>query len=156
MDEKDIQIITQLRQDARMPLTLMSRKTRIPISTIFDRLKVNQGGLILRHTCLLDFAKLGYSVRANIILKVDKDDRETVRDFLVKYHTINSVYRINNGFDFMVEAVFKEIKEMEDFVAMLEKKFSIKDSKSFFIVEDLKREQFMSDPNLVFGEVKSG
>jgi len=150
MNKKDVKIITHLRQNARMPLTTMSRKTQIPVSTIFDRLKINEDNLIVKHTCLLDFAKLGYSVRANITLKVDREDKQALRDFLMKSQSINSVYRINNGFDFMVEGIFKQIKEMEEFIEVLENRFKISDTKSFFIIEDLKREAFMADPQLIF------
>ncbi|MBU4209210.1 MAG: winged helix-turn-helix transcriptional regulator [Proteobacteria bacterium] len=34
----DLIIISSLRQNAREKLTEMSRKTRIPVSTIFDRI----------------------------------------------------------------------------------------------------------------------
>lgn len=149
MNQKDLQIIANLRTDARMPLTKMSKKTGIPVSTIFDRLKMNESDLIVKHTSLLDFAKLGYNTRANITLKVDRDDKEALKAFLVKHQSVNSVYKINNGFDFMVEGIFKQIKDMEEFIDDLEKRFKIQDKKSFFIIEDLKKEAFLSDPDLI-------
>lgn len=150
INKKDMLIISYLRNDARMPLTKMSKKTQIPVSTIFDRLRMNEEGLITKHTCLLNFTKLGYDVRANIALKVDRDDKEALKDFLLKHQSVNSLYKINNGFDFMIDGVFRQIKEMEDFIDHLENKFKITDKKSFFVIEDLKRETFMSNPNLLF------
>jgi DNA-binding Lrp family transcriptional regulator len=150
MNKKDLKIIAHLRQNARMPLTKMSRKTQIPVSTIFDRLKLNENNLIKKHTSLLDFSKLGYNTRANITLKVDREDKEALKEFLIKHQSVNSVYKINNGFDFMVEGVFKQIKDMEEFIEALEQRFKIIDTKSFFIIEDLKREAFMSNVNLIF------
>ena len=150
MNKKDLKIIANLRQNARMPLTKMSRLTHIPVSTIFDRLKLNEDSLIVKHTSLLDFNKLGYNTRANITLKVDREDKEALKEFLIKHQSVNSVYKINNGFDFMIEGVFKQIKEMEDFLDNLEQKFKIQDKKSFFIIEDLKREAFMSNADLFF------
>lgn len=150
MNQKDLKIIAQLRQDARMPLTKMSKNIHIPISTIFDRLKVNEKEIIIKHTSLLDFTKLGYNTRANITLKVDRDDKKALKEHLMKHQQVNSVYKINNGFDFMVEGIFHQIKDMEDFMESLEQKFKILDKKSFFIIEDLKREMFMSNVNLVF------
>jgi len=147
MNQKDFQILAHLRQDARMPLTTMSRKTNIPVSTIFDRLKDTENNLIVKHTCLLDFNKLGYSVRANITFKADRDDKEALKEFLLKNSCVNSLYKINNGFDYMVECVFRQIKDMDQFLDEVEKKFRIQDKQSFFIIEDLKREEFMSDPN---------
>jgi DNA-binding Lrp family transcriptional regulator len=150
MNNKDLKIITYLRQNARMPLTEMSKKTHIPVSTLFDRLKVNSQDVIKKHTSLLDFAKLGFHTRANITFKVDRDDKDPLKEFLIKHQAVNSVYRINNGYDFMVEGVFRQIKDMEEFIDSVEQEFKIEDKKSFFIIEDLKKECFMSDPNLIF------
>lgn len=150
MNQKDLKILAYLRQNARMPLTDMSRKTHIPVSTIFDRLKANENNLIIRHTSLIDFAKLGYNVRANIYFKVDREHKEAFKEFLIKHQLVNSVYKINNGYDFMIEGIFRQIKEMEEFIEQAESKFKVLDEKSFFIIEDLKKEAFMSDPELIF------
>jgi DNA-binding Lrp family transcriptional regulator len=144
-----MQILAHLRQDARMPLTKMSRSTQIPVSTIFDRMKVHESSVIKKHTSLLNFAALGYNTRANIAFRVDRDDKEALKDYLMKHESVNSVYRINNGYDFMVEGIFEQIKDMEDFIDIVENKFKIQDKKSFFIIEDLKKESFMSNPDVL-------
>jgi DNA-binding Lrp family transcriptional regulator len=148
--KKDLLIITNLRNNARMPLTKMSKNTHIPVSTIFDRLKVND--IIVKHTSLIDFAKLGYKVRAQIAFKVDIEDKEALREFFMKSEVCNSVLKINNGYDFMIEGVFREIKEMEDFLENLDQKFRIIEKTTFYIIEDLKKEAFMSNPNLILAE----
>ena len=149
MNQKDMKILSYLRKDARIPLTKMSKYTSIPVSTIFDKIRSYESNLIIRHTTLIDFQKLGYSTRANISLKVDRDDREAIKNHLVKNQFVNSVYKINNGFDFMIEGIFHDNKDMEDFIELLEEKFKIIDHKSFFIIEDLKRESFMSEPEFI-------
>lgn len=150
MNKKDIMIISNLRNNARMPLTMMSKKTCIPVSTLFDRLKANEDSYIVKHTSLLDFQKLGYNTRANIALKADREDKDLLKSYLIKNCSVNSVYRINNGYDYMVEAVFREMRDLEEFLDDLDKRFRITDKKSFFIIEDIKRESFMSDPNTIF------
>ncbi len=146
MNQKDLKILAYLRQDARMPLTNMSRKTGIPVSTIFDRIKGND--IILKHTSLLNFTKLGYNTRAHISLKANREDKEALREFLSKHESVNSLYKINNGFDFMIEGIFKQINDMESFLEMLESKFKIEGKQYYFIIEDLKKEAFMSNINL--------
>ena len=123
MNKNELLIITHLRQNARETLTKLSRKTGVPVSTIFDQLK--RTDVINKHTCLLNFNKLGFNTRANIMLRVNREDRELVKDYLVKNSNINSVYKTNNGFDFMVEGIFKHIKDMEDFMEILEEKSEI-------------------------------
>ena len=66
MKTKDMQILCHLRQDARMPLTKMSKKTHIPVSTIFDKIKTYENNLIVRHTTLIDFGQLGYNTRGEV------------------------------------------------------------------------------------------
>jgi DNA-binding Lrp family transcriptional regulator len=150
INKKDLAIISHLRTNARMPLTKMSRKIQIPVSTIFDRLKIGEREFIQKHTCLLDFSKLGYKIRSNIIFKVEREDKEALKDYLMKHSAVNSLYKINNGFDFMLEGVFKDMQEMERFMDELDKRFKITEKSSFYIIEDLKRESFMSNPNMIF------
>lgn len=148
MNRKDIQIISFLRKNARMPLTSMSRKTGIPVSTIFDRLKANEHDLIIKHTCLIDFSKIGYNIKANILIKAERESKKELKEYLQKSSCINSIYKIDNGYDFMIEVLFRQLKDMDDFLEILDNKFRIEDKKSFFIIEDIKKEEFMSRPVL--------
>ncbi|MBI2549202.1 Lrp/AsnC family transcriptional regulator [Candidatus Woesearchaeota archaeon] len=143
MDQKDVEIISQLRENARMPLTKMSRRTRIPVSTLFDRIRSNEQTIILRYTSLLDFNKLGYHARAHVHLRVSREDKELLKIFLLSHPSVNAVYRINNGYDFMVEGIFQQVKDLEEFIEHVEQQFSIIDKRSYFIIEDLKREGFL-------------
>ncbi|MBU0461139.1 MAG: Lrp/AsnC family transcriptional regulator [Nanoarchaeota archaeon] len=145
-DTKELQILTQLRQDARMQLTEISRNTKIPISTIYDRLKNNKSGLMLKNVTLIDFHKLGFGCRVNMALKMKKKERDAVRDYLEKCFNINSLFKINNGYDFMIDAVFKNVKEVEEFIEKLEEKFPIGELKTYYVIDEISRERFLSDP----------
>lgn len=149
MKRRDLLIMSYLRNNARESLTTISRLTGIPVSTIFDRLKTDADNLIQRHTCLIDFARLGFSTRANFALKVDKKLRIDLREYLMKHHHVNSVYKINNGYDYMVEGVFRNIKEVEEFSEELEERFKIKHKQVYYIIEDLARERFLTSPDLI-------
>lgn len=145
----DLLFLTFLRQNARETLTTISRKTNIPISTLYDKLKQQEKNVILKHTTLVDFSKLGYNCKAEIMLSLPKEDRDKIRSFLKSYPLINSLFKINNGYDFLAEGVFQDVKELEDFVEMLESKFSINDKKVFYVIEDIKREEFLSHPAML-------
>ena len=149
ISKKDLSIISNLRQNSRQTLTRMSKKTNIPISTIYDKIRSFCGNVILRHTTLIDFNKLGYSTRADMVLKVDRGEREQIKEYLLKNPQINSVYKINNGYDFLVEGIFCHVKDLEDFTELLESKFRIKEKKVYYIIDELKREGFLSDPDAI-------
>jgi len=141
----DMKFISKLRQNSRESLTNISRKTKIPISTLYDRLKEHEKSLILKHATLLDFSKLGYNCRANILLRTNKECRDKLMTFLKGHPAVNNLYKINNGFDCMAEAVFCNVKELENFIESLDLDFNIEDKRTHYIIDDLKREAFLSD-----------
>ena len=145
--EKDKLILSYLRKDARASLTSMSRQTRIPVSTLYERIKKSE--IIKKHTSLLDFDKLGYSARAKVLLKVNKENREALRGFLCKCQFINELIKVNNGYDFLVEFVFQNMRELEHYLEALGNKFDIEDEKVYYVVDELKKECFMSNPDLL-------
>lgn len=147
--KKDLIVISNLRTNARETLTNLSKKVKMPVSTIYDRLKMHEGELIKRHTSLIDFTKLGYYARAHIVLKVNKEERERVKEYLKKSLCVNNVYKINNNYDFLIEGVFRNVKELEDFVDELEEKFAVSDKQVYYVIEDIKTESFLSDPSMV-------
>lgn len=149
MKKKDLLLIANLRANARATLTSISKKVQMPISTIFDRLKSHSDGIIKKHTTLIDFAKLGYNTRAHITLKVHKNEREKLRQYLKTHMYVNTIYKINNGYDFLIEVVFRELKQLEDFGEELDEKFKIRGKQVYYIIEDIKRENFLSDPELL-------
>nr|MCK4929862.1 Lrp/AsnC family transcriptional regulator [Nanoarchaeota archaeon] len=149
LKKSDILLLTFLRQDSRQTLTRISKKTRIPISTLYDKLKQHEKSLILKHTTLIDFSKLGYNSRAKIMLSTPREERSKLRSFLREHSSINSLFKINNGYDFLAEGVFENVKELEDFMEMLEEKFSLQEKKVFYVIEDVKRESFLARPELL-------
>jgi DNA-binding Lrp family transcriptional regulator len=149
VNRKDFMLMAHLRRNARESLTKMSRLTNIPVSTLYDKLKQHEDKIIQKHTSIVDFARMGFTTKANILLKVDYEARDGLREFLAKEFNVNSVYKINSGFDYMVEGIFRHIKDMEDFIERIEEKFAIRDKKVYYVIEDVVKEAFMADPQTV-------
>lgn len=148
LSQKDMLFVSSLRKSARKNLTKISKELSIPVSTLFEKLKKLESALIVKHTAILDFNKLGYTTRAKMLLKVGKKDREKVREMLSKSEHVNSVYKITNGYDFLVEGIFRSLKELEAFSENLEERFQITKKNVYFIIDDIKREKFLSDVEL--------
>ncbi len=145
MKPKDRQILYYMRTNARMNLTTISRKTGIPVSTIFDRIRAQQGGLIRRFTCLLDFKRLGYNIWAKALLKVQPEKRDELRKYLMAHPNVNNVQRINNGYDYSVDFLFTDMKEAEDFMDGLETRFPIVSRNVFHVIDSIVEEKIMAD-----------
>jgi len=142
--KRDMLLMTFFRKNARENLTNISKSTQIPISTIFDKLHGFEKEIIQKHTALINFKKLGFDIRINILFKVSKESREDFKKFLMGNEHINSVFRVNNGYDYMIEAIFKDMSDLQNFTELLDR-FKIEAKQELFVLEDLKRESFLSE-----------
>ena len=144
---QDLVIVSYLRQDARITLTKMSRETRIPVSTIFDKIKgYKETGLIRKNTALVSFDRFGYNTKALIFFSADKEDRGKLAELLKNNRHVNSLFKINSGWDLMAEVISPNFKEIEDFLESVEGEVTLKDKKVFYVIDELKREEFLSNP----------
>jgi DNA-binding Lrp family transcriptional regulator len=146
LNRTDLLVVSCLRKDARMKLTEMSKLTRVPVSTLFDRIRSMEGRTLLKHTAILRFEAIGFPVKAMVVLAAKRGDREILAGILKSHPNVNSIFRINNGWHFLVEAVFPGVREAEDFVSGIEAKVRLKDRSVHFVVEDLAREKLLSCP----------
>ncbi len=144
--KNDLIIATCLRDDARIKLTTLARKTGLAVSTLFDRIHNLQELGVTRLCALFDFNKLGFSTQIMMLIKVVKEKRDSLKIHLLKANCVNNLMRINNGYDFLAECIFKDLRELEEFCENLESKYDVKTKEIHFIVEDLKREDFLGDP----------
>ncbi|MBI5871515.1 Lrp/AsnC family transcriptional regulator [archaeon] len=144
-----LQLIALLRKDARASLSKISRQIGVPISTVYDRLKRFEKGVIRNYTSIVDFSALGYGAHVCVLLKLEPLQRLKFQEFMLKCSHLNSFSKINNGFDFLLEFIFKDLREFEDYMDSLECQFRILDKHTFYIVNELKREQFLTNPQLV-------
>lgn len=142
--KRDMALIQQLRGNSRLTLTQISKKTKIPISTLFDRLKAQQDHSIMKHTTLLNFDALGYGTRVQLSLVVDPREREALQQHLLCHQQVNSVFEVAQQFDFIVEGIFKQVREVKEFLSSLQGRFPSLQYTSQFITRDLKRETFLA------------
>jgi len=143
LEEKDIMILCRLRRNSRENLTKMSKFTKVPISTLHDKLKKFEGDVIKKHTIILNFKSLGYDIRVAMLLKVSSENMQRFERFLKNNENVNSLFRINNGYDFMAEALFRNMKQFKDFTDKMHS-IGIDAMQEFFVLDDLKREDFLT------------
>ncbi|MFC1730559.1 Lrp/AsnC family transcriptional regulator [candidate division KSB1 bacterium] len=143
INSKDMLILKCLRENSNQPLTDIAKETGIPVTTIYDRMRVQGQKVIMKYTVLVDFVKLGYQTKVKIALKVKKEDRKVVKEFLLGHKNLNSLFRINMGYDYLAEMIFMNHAQAHCFVDKLEEKFGIKEKQLFFVVDEIERERFL-------------
>ncbi len=140
MKEKELCLIKHLREDGRKSLTDISKETEIPVSTLFTVLRKLEEEIIAKHTSLLDFSKIGYSIKTHFVLS--SDNKKELKKYLMSNKHVNTLQSLMNDSDFYVECIFKDMAEMSDFKEDLNKK-NAKINQENFVVDEIKREEFV-------------
>ena len=143
MQPKHFLLLSFLRENSREKLTTISRKTRIPISTLFDLLKELQESIIIQNTTLINFERLGYHTRAQIFLRVGQNNKEKLKQHLILNENVNNLFKINNGWDFLVETVHQNIQDLDKFLDKLNNNYALEDKQLNYLINDIKREGFL-------------
>ena len=115
---------------------------------VFDKLKTTTP-FVQKYTTLIDFQPLGFATRAMVVLKVKKTNREEVAHFIQHSKSVNSAFKINNGCDYILDVLCRDMKELEDFLEYLSEQYKVEKHQVYYILEILKQEDFLSSPEHV-------
>jgi DNA-binding Lrp family transcriptional regulator len=120
LSNDEMLILTHLRKNARKSLAMIGRELNMPISTVFDKVHKINNSVVLKHTSLLDFAKLGHGLKINYVIKAKPDMETQLLQFLSENRKVNSVQRLKEANEFFVEAIFRDMVEFDSFTEALE------------------------------------
>lgn len=134
-----------LRKNSRHSLKKLARQINMPTSSVHAKVKQFEGDIILKHTSLIDFKKLGFDSKYFFLVKTTDVLRNDLKTFLAEHPSVNNLYITNSEFDFAFEAVFRNSKDFNDFKTMIAQNFSMVNLRCQELIEDLKRENFLED-----------
>ena len=143
LNEKDREIMKQLRKNARVSLTDVAADIGMPTSTVYDRVRRAEKRIIHKHTTLLDFNKMGFNGRTTVAFKLSASAVQSALAYLKAHPNVNTLYRVNHGFDFLAELVFPNLAVLHDFLDDFGQQFQVINQQIFTIIDDIKREEFV-------------
>lgn len=122
-DEKDYKILNALKENGRSSSQQISKKTKLPISTVHNRIKKMQGsGIIKGYTVVIDEKKTGI-ISAYILVMVNyhPPDGSIIDQYELakKIKQISGVDEVNmttGATDIIVKVWSKNIGELNEFV----------------------------------------
>jgi Lrp/AsnC family transcriptional regulator, regulator for asnA, asnC and gidA len=113
LDEVDRTILRMLRQNARMSLQEMSRKTGISDATIQFRLKrMKANGAIERFTVTASPAATGYIVTAIMMVQTNAEKHDQAMAALVEIPEITEVYGVLGEHDLYAKVWSRSLEEL--------------------------------------------
>ncbi len=136
---KEIEIISHLRSNARKRLSEIGAAIGMSASTMRARLRRCQP-YIKKYTALVDFKKLGF---IKIKLVAGTKRKHEFKEHLRVHPNINNLCVLNDT-DFLIEVIFRTFEEFDNFLAELHAKFELTVLRIFLVSEEIIHEQFMS------------
>ena len=146
--QKEFELLSHFRKNARSTLTNVSRKTGIPVSSIFDRLRRFKDHEIAKHTSLLNFNNIGFGVIVKSFIKAKRDSKKEIMKFLLMCPNVNNISALSNKYDVLIEAVFRNLKELRKFNDAIYE-LGAENKEDFYVIEYLKRESFLCNPEII-------
>ena len=114
LDNIDLSILRLLRQNARMSLQEMSRRTGISDATIQFRLKrMKANEVIEKFTVTANPTATGYIITAIILVKTDIERHEQAVAALSKLAEVTEVYGILGEYDLFVKVWSRSLEELD-------------------------------------------
>jgi DNA-binding Lrp family transcriptional regulator len=120
MDDKDIVIIEELKENGRESTTRIADRLGIPRVTVHERIRrLLEEKVIRKFTVQLDYHKLGLGTTAFILVSFLPTTRKTQSELAEEISRIPNVFEvhiISGEWDFIVKARAESVEELGDLV----------------------------------------
>lgn len=120
LDAIDRRLLIELLRDARTSLRRLSEEMNVSPATLHNRLtRLVQEGLIKGFTALVDYTKLGYSLSAVIMAKVDGKHLVEFEKEIANTDNVVAVYDVVGEYDVVIIAKFRSVEDLDGFLKQL-------------------------------------
>jgi Lrp/AsnC family leucine-responsive transcriptional regulator len=135
MDEKDKFLLRELKKDSKRSVQDLSKATKIPSTTVYNRIKtLEEEGIIKQYTVKLDNKRVG---KVQAFFEIAINPKVSVPELLkkIKAHT-DEVYSIAGDYQFLVKATFDDLGGVYSFTAQLQQT-NIEKVKTTVVLDEL-------------------
>ncbi|TYB69487.1 Lrp/AsnC family transcriptional regulator [Bizionia saleffrena] len=120
LDSKDIQILSLLLNNARLSNKEIAAKIEIAQSSTHDRIKkLTQKGYLKGAFAQIDQKKLGLNIEVILAIKLNKQHRAIIADFIEKASQLPGViqlFHMAGNSDFILHVAVKDSDELRGFI----------------------------------------
>ncbi len=118
LDDKDMDILSLLKKNAKSTTQQISRELNIPITTVHNRIKkLESEGIISKYTVVLNQKKLGKTISARLAIRVTKlADQNKICNELLNLEAVDRVYQITGDHDIVAKVCLSDIEELHSLI----------------------------------------
>ena len=118
VDNLDLQILSELSNDASISVPRLSKKIDVNSSVIYSRIKrLVKRKLIERFTIVVNDAELGFNVKALTGINMDSKKRDHIIEELFKIDGVREIAEVTGRFDILVTMYSKSLEQMHKIVS---------------------------------------
>lgn len=144
LDRLDARILSELQLDGRSSVVELSERVGLTGTPCARRVKqLEQSGVILGYTAVLDPARLGLNVQAFVQVKLDRQTDENVERFrrkLASFEQVVSCFATTGEYDFILQVVAPDLEALSTLVLKELLKISfVRDVHSSIVLDTIKR-----------------
>lgn len=120
IDEIDRRILRELQRDGRLTTQELSERVGLSPSPCARRMKIlEENGLILGYSALIDESKLGYEVSVFVSVRLDQQIDEALKTFeatIISYPEVVDCWLMTGNRDFLLRVSTENLVEFEEFL----------------------------------------
>lgn len=117
MDEKDKILLNELGKDSKRSVQELSKATKIPSTTVYNRIKdLEKEGIIKHYTVKLDNKKVG---KIQAFFEISVNPSVNVSEFLKKIKA-DEIYSVAGDYQFLIKSTFNDLGGVYSFTAQLQ------------------------------------
>lgn len=115
LTEKDEELLSILRCNARASISDIARATGVSRTAIQNRLtKLENNGVIKAYSVVLGHEYINKLITANVSLKVNPNLRQTICIAMRKTHQISHIYSISGEYDLQVTIQAQTLEKLNE------------------------------------------
>lgn len=138
LDEKSKAILGVLRENARMPIRDIAKKTGLRPSTVHQRLvQLQQEKVIRKFTVALDNTKVGEGF---IVYMLIKTKPRVYLDKVFAIPNVKEVFGVTGEYDLLMKMKFRDVLDFNDFVLKFRKNEEVESTLTMVGTVNLKEE----------------
>ena len=120
IDEIDVQILTELQQDARLSMREISKRVNLSAPSVAERVrKLEDMGVIEGYTIQINQKALGRTIGCLIEVTMKNGEYDRFKTFIADDPRSIFCYRIAGEACFLVKLSVREIAEIEEFISSI-------------------------------------
>jgi len=139
LDDKDLAILKLMKENARLSVRDIGKKTDIRPSTVHQRItNLRKSGVIERFTVKLNNKLIEENFIVIMLIKMKPDS--TLSNKVISSNHVKEIFGITGEYDMMLKLKFKDIEEFNDFIIDFRKSQSVVNTLTTVVTANVKEE----------------